>query len=958
MKFLKILSINTNSLRSTGKRNDLEARMDMIDSDITVVSETQWNSKMENSAIKISGHQLAARADRKPDNSGGGCCIYVKNNVLYTDVIEKSINYQSQICSIKIKDIYIVAVYRRPHYNKKADEQLVAYLRNEYNGKRVVYCGDFNLKGIDWTPDVICAGVDSTDATNGTKVSQIIARDSIWQEFIIEMGYEQLVEGSTHNLGNLLDIVITNKGSDIVRHKPEVDFSSFAGYSDHAGIIFDVNIVVDNETAMKTVFDYKNCDYTKLTESIIEKGVDQSISDFHKPNGKWTNFRNSILEARFEVCPMKKIGYSQKSPWITDNLRTLLRKERRLRRNACRYHNSNDKRLQTRKKWSKIRDFVHDKVRKSRLEYETKIITSLQFNNQAIFDHFKKLNASNTSPPLKNADGDVVYDDKTKCDMFQDHFVAIFGEEKPKVGKLWKEDGKLSTVSFTPEKLTKVIGKMRLSSAPGIDSISGMIYKRCIKALQWPLLDLFRNIMDSSEFPLDWQVSKVSPLYKGSGSKSDLSRWRPLSLGCTGLRIFERMIEIDFRQLAENSGMLPDFQHGFRKKKSTITNLLSSWNYTVNRLDVNDSRTILSMDGSCAFDILKIDYILEQMEKIGIYGKLGKLLENYLIERFQYVQLNSCTSYFAKVFAGVPQGSVLGPLIFILASGSGLVDIQTEVNQRAELLGVPEIKMFVYADDIKTILSLKNNDEKIVADMLLSKLEDYSKMTGLRFNGNKSQLLRLGNNQLQCDMFLMGKEIPEIRYLKDLGVIFSKTYTFVSMMKVQMAKAKNVIRRIKNDLIVRDARSLKLIYQTYYQPTLLYGSEIWINLEVATINKLQAADDSFWDLLPVTAQKPTCRNSMQVAVRKNLMHYFKHKFSICKMSLHEDFKETNILNATRTSEKRDLIAPKSKLSVKTREFVSVTTKLFNKLDAIKRKTTLIGNFSREVDRMIDVEFDY
>ena len=443
MKFLKILSINTNSLRSTGKRNDLEARMDMIDSDITVVSETQWNSKMETSAIKISGHQLAARADRKPDNSGGGCCIYVKNNVLYSDKFEKSINWQSQICSIKIKDIYIVAVYRRPHYNKKADEQLVAYLRNEYNGKRVVYCGDFNLKGIDWTPDVICAGVDSTDVTNGTKVSQIIARDSIWQEFIIEMGYEQLVEGSTHNLGNLLDIVITNKGSDIVRHKPEVDFSGFAGYSDHAGIIFDVNIVVDNETAMKTVFDYKNCDYTKLTESIIEKGVDQSISDFHKPNGKWTNFRNSILEARFEVCPMKKIGYSQKSPWITDNLRTLLRKERRLRRNACRYHNSNDKRLQTRKKWSKIRDFVHDKVRKSRLEYETKIITSLQFNNQAIFDHFKKLNASNTSPPLKNADGDVVYDDKTKCDMFQDHFVAIFGEEKPKVGKLWKEDGKL-----------------------------------------------------------------------------------------------------------------------------------------------------------------------------------------------------------------------------------------------------------------------------------------------------------------------------------------------------------------------------------------------------------------------------------------------------------------------------------------------------------------------------------
>ena len=309
----------------------------------------------------------------------------------------------------------------------------------------------------------------------------------------------------------------------------------------------------------------------------------------------------------------------------------------------------------------------------------------------------------------------------------------------------------------------------------------------------------------------------------------------------------------------------------------------------------------------------------------------------------------------AKVHSGVPQGSVLGPLVFILASGSGLMDIEAEVNASEEFRSSPEVKFYLYADDITCIFSLKNEREKLKIEAVLAALENYSNVTGLRFNASKSQLLRLGNNQLRTDLSLLGNVIPEVRYLKNLGCVFSKTYTFVAMMNLQLAKAKRVMRMIENKLFVRDAQCLKQIYQCYLQSTLLYSSEVWFNLENPTIDKLRRVDESFWELLPNDQEPPVCYNSVQIAVKKNLMLFFKHKFNICRTDLTEEF-VTFETQQTRESLRGDLKLPKSNLSVKTREFVTVTTKLFNMLDPIKRVTRLLPKFERTVNEMIENNF--
>ena len=451
---------------------------------------------------------------------------------------------------------------------------------------------------------------------------------------------------------------------------------------------------------------------------------------------------------------------------------------------------------------------------------------------------------------------------------------------------------------------------------------------------------------------MDWQISKISPLFGGSGLKSDVSRWRPLSLGCVSLRVFERMFELDFKPFLENNYLLPSFQHGFRQKRSCVTNLLSSWNMLATKVDKSQSPNVLNLNGTLAFDCLSIPEILRKLSDLGIGGKAGLFLQSWLTERYQYVQINKAASYIARVKSGVPQGSVLGPAIYILASSPGLVKAIAETNDECANLGFRNrVRILTYADDVKCSFQLRDQSDVDAVNILLAKLEKYSEETCLRFNASKSQLLRLGAKNVACDLKLLGNSIPEVKLMKDLGCWFNKGYTFIPMMNTQIAKAKAVILMVKHGIKARDTASLKQLFQMYMQSSLLYSSEVWMNLEKATIDKLNEIDSKFWRLLPEGQTRPNCLSSAQLAIKKNLMMFFKIKHKMAIVSFDEDFKFGQNEALTRLSAKRDLLLPKCKLALKQKEFVSVTTKLYNQMDPIKRESKLISVFSNEAQRI-------
>ena len=307
---------------------------------------------------------------------------------------------------------------------------------------------------------------------------------------------------------------------------------------------------------------------------------------------------------------------------------------------------------------------------------------------------------------------------------------------------------------------------MKPGTAPGVDTINSTFYKELVDELTYPLMSLFDREINHNELPMDWQISKVSPLFKGGGLKSDVKRWRPLSLGCVSLRILERLYKADFRPLREENNLLPTFQHGFRSKRSCMTNLISSWNSLAYKVD-----------GTAAFDCLLVPVILEKLERAGVGGKAGQFIENWLKMRFQFVQINKATSYLARVKSGVPQGSVLGLIMYILASSPGLVEVVKNTNDEcAEKRIKNRINILTYADDVECYFYLCDEEDLEAVKILLKNLENYSYATGLRFNGGKSQLLRLGTKNLDCELELLGCKIPEVKLMKDLGCWFNKGF--------------------------------------------------------------------------------------------------------------------------------------------------------------------------------------
>ena len=386
---------------------------------------------------------------------------------------------------------------------------------------------------------------------------------------------------------------------------------------------------------------------------------------------------------------------------------------------------------------------------------------------------------------------------------------------------------------------------------------------------------------------------------------------------------------------------------------SCISNLVSSWNMIATDIDNQKSINVLNLDGTAAFDCLFVPKILDTLKDVGVGGRIGKFFQSWLTLRYQFVQICESTSYIARVQSGVPQGSVLGPILYILASSPGLIKAIDDTNAECTRLGIDnKVEIMTYADDIKTYFRLRDENDLIIVKELLKNLEEYSKSTGLRFNGEKSQWLRLGTNQLDCQLMLLGNIIPEVKYMKDLGVWFNKKYTFTTMINTQMAKAACVIQMIKHGLKVRDVKSLTQLYTMYFQSTLLYGSEVWANSDNALKIKLDSMDDKFWALLPNNLVKPDCLTSIQRAMKKNLSLYFKIKYNLSKTSLKTPFKFCQDSANTRGNMMRNLLPPKCRLAMKQKEFVNVTSKLYNKMDLLKRESKLLIVFEREAEKIV------
>ena len=343
---------------------------------------------------------------------------------------------------------------------------------------------------------------------------------------------------------------------------------------------------------------------------------------------------------------------------------------------------------------------------------------------------------------------------------------------------------------------------------------SNFILKKSSLELCEPLSLLFTNIFESGLFPKKWRCAVVVPVFK-KGDASNCANYRPISLTCPPCKVMETIIHAHMYKFLQNHNLISKFQFGFRPKYSTEAQILTCLNSWTEISDTPGTQVdIAYIDFSKAFDSVSHPKLLLKLENFGFRGKILKFLENFLKNRSQQVKINNCVSNQLPVVSGVPQGSVLGPLLFIIY-----------INDIVDVLEHATIK--IYADDSKIYFRCRNDEdfEKLQHD--IGNVQTWANKWQLTLSLPKCQILSVGYQPKIFDYTLGTHTFERVTHVKDLGIFISTDLKpAVHIQKITNAAfyKSYLIRRC---FATKTADFLMKLFDTYILSRLHYASTTW-----------------------------------------------------------------------------------------------------------------------------------
>nr|VZI39671.1 unnamed protein product [Spirometra erinaceieuropaei] len=282
----------------------------------------------------------------------------------------------------------------------------------------------------------------------------------------------------------------------------------------------------------------------------------------------------------------------------------------------------------------------------------------------------------------------------------------------------------IETVAFSVGEVRRVLSQIKPDKSPGPDGIPGLILKELSKDPAKPLSTLFELSMRTGRLPSQWKTANLVPLHKG-GSRMAASCFRPISLTCLSCKTMEALVKSAIQQFCEENNLLQDFQHGFRRGRSCLSNLLACLEIWTRALEEGFEVDVVYIDFRKAFDTVPHQRLLHKLSAIGIRGDLLNWIGAFLVGRKQRVCIGDDMSEWVSVTSGVPQGSVLGPLLILLY-----------VNDSLQELDCGKI---MFADDLKLWQVIKSPNDQRSLQNNLYRLQAWSEKWLLDFNVQKQQ---------------------------------------------------------------------------------------------------------------------------------------------------------------------------------------------------------------------------
>jgi hypothetical protein len=434
--------------------------------------------------------------------------------------------------------------------------------------------------------------------------------------------------------------------------------------------------------------------------------------------------------------------------------------------------------------------------------------------------------------PLKKEEGgrEVVVDDSEATEVLNEFFSSVFTLEDlgniPEPSQEFLDSGGkgLMQIMFTREKVVEQLKRLKIDKSPGNDELHPKFLHEVREEIGETLAQIFNKSIQSGDVPQEWRDALIVPLFK-KGNRSEPSNYRPVSLTSVVCKIMERIVKDNIVEHLKEQDIIKGSQHGFTKGRSCLTNLLEFFEEVFEKIDEGKPVDVIYLDFAKAFDKVPHKRLAKKLQACGISGQVLKWIESWLSDRRQKVGIGEKHSRWTAVLSGVPQGSVLGPLLFVLF----INDIDDGILS----------KISKFADDTKLCRAVSNEEEAEILQEDLGKMFRWSQDWQMLFNLEKCSVMHMGRRNQEFAYEMGGKALRVSDEERDLGVIMHKSAKPSRQCTEAAKKANSTLGMIKRTIVTRDKDTILRLYKSMVRPHLEYCIQAWNPYLKQDIEKLE-----------------------------------------------------------------------------------------------------------------------
>ena len=936
---LSIMHVNLqSSFKNFGK---LKAHMQCLDVKFDVICISEAGPGNDVRCGHIFGNEYLY--DYKPPTSKkGGVAIYINKNISAC----KRCDLELTGCN-NIEDIWyeldlngrqciVGAIYRHPGYSTSefCDTLKDTLCKVDDEKKVAVICGDTNID--------LCK---PNQPQTKPYIDLLLGYNAI--------PYIVLPTRVTQHSATIIDHINIMQTPSLLKHEVASGnlYMDIADHLPNFVLIKGINKPTTTIRPFKRSFSEKNI--ARFREDISKQNWEE-VMNTNNPDSNYDSFLSSYKDIFNNCFPLKRISRSKTKDksWITKGLKVSIKHKNRLyKKFLCKPTENNKLRYKV------YRNKVTTVIRKREENYYSKLLTQRNDDTKYIWKVYRDIMNKNDNNAHKINSlfwkGQLIKGDKSISNAFNNYFGTV-GSELAKsfsTGPDYKNNmnnpnpANMFLTPVTEEELVTEIMKLKIGKASGIDDIPAKIIKATSEFISVPLTHIYNSSFCESTVPKPLKIAKVVPIYK-KGEKNKPNNYRPISLLSIFNKLLEKLMYKRVYSFFTKHNILNKYQFGFRKNHSTTLAIIEIVDKIREEMENGNSVIAIYLDLSKAFDLVNHEILLYKLNYYGVRGQVLDWFKSYLTDREQYTYINNTYSESIKTNIGVPQGSVLGPLLFLVYVN----DIKLRINNTETRLFADDTNLFIFHKDLQILQQL--------ATSALSELTKWFSNNKLTINFTKTCFSVFSNkNTVNIQKLTWdGNVIQREAVARYLGIYVDEKLSWLHHVNIvckKLSKLGYVFRILAKHI---NHNQICQLYYAYVYPHIYYGIEVFGTCNKTVMQTLQVAQNNILRIFLHTNRRYSATEMhnklgllkisdvFQTAV---LSFVYKQRCRILPQ-VFNDYYHVVSDRVTRSRKNNDLHIEFARTTCKMKSIKILGARLWNDLPSNIKEATCIKQFKKRV----------